>query len=357
MNTLTAKCLKAGLLLSTVTLMSACIEKEKITTIPDAENILITTEGKLLVTGGKSIYQINKTVDHSGNTEFQRIDLFPQENCSFTGIAQHNNWVFTSCQQLKLEWKGWTFKLWQDKQLLAADTSKPSLEFKPVVPVIGNDDPIDTLALPNGLAFSPKGDLLVADYDLFSASGVAKISLDYTNEIPRIAQFEKNWLGPETGLQSANGVRVANNQLYVSDNNKVRRFNFDDTGAIPPLFYNQDGDEISNLPDDTVFYSGNLIIDDIMPYCGGIAVTHFVEGQIVYQANNGEKYASAPLSFEFPSALAHGDGQIFSGNELLVTEKGILQEMNTSIGNQLSVVDLGFDLTDPDTCAAINTLD
>jgi len=31
------------------------------------------------------------------------------------------------------------------------------------------------------------------------------------------------------------------------------------------------------------------IIDDIIPYCGGIAVTHFLEGQVVYQNAAREK--------------------------------------------------------------------
>tara|TARA_R110001592_G_scaffold248308_1_gene510600 strand:+ start:77279 stop:77563 length:285 start_codon:yes stop_codon:yes gene_type:complete len=93
-----------------------------------------------------------------------------------------------------------------------------------------------------------------------------------------------------------------------------------------------------------------------MPYCGGIAVTHFVEGQLVYQSATGEKFATPPLSFKFPSSLAFGKGNDYAGDELFVTEKGVLREMATNYGNQLTKVDMDFDLGNPNTCQAINEL-
>ena len=282
-------------------------------------------------------------------------DIFNKRTCGFAGIAQHNDWIFTTCQQVKLEWKGWTFRLWQDSHLLAANINDEKLNFK----IINNDpnnDPLDTLSLPNGLAFTPDGKLIVADSNFLGNSGVARVTLDYSEDYPKIQSLEKNWLGLEYGLQTPNGVRVENNNLYVSDNSMVRRFTFDQDGNIPLLFHDDQGNEVRNLPDNTVYYEGNLIIDDIMPYCGGIAVTHFVEGQLVYQSASGEKYATLPFSFEFPSSLAFGKGNDYSGDELFVTEKGVLREINSSYGNQLSKVNMDFDLGNPNTCAAINEM-
>lgn len=347
--------IKLGLTLGSIVLLTACIEKEKIATIPDAENIFFTSTGQLLVTGGKSIYQIKKTIDSNGETKYKPIDLFPSESCGFAGIAQHDEWIFTTCQQTKLEWKGWTFKLWQDSHLLAANINDENLSFR----IINNNltnDPLDTLTLPNGLAFAPNGKLIVADSNFFGNSGVARVTLDYSEAYPKIQSLEKNWLGLEYGLQTPNGVRVKDDQLYVSDNSIVRRFTFDQNGEIPLLFQDNSGNEVSNLPDDTEFYQGNFIVDDIMPYCGGIAVTHFVEGQLVYQAANGDKYSTLPLSFEFPSSLAFGEGSDYSGNELFVTEKGVLRELNTAYGNQLTKINMDFDLGNPNTCHALNEL-
>ena len=364
-NIKASKIVKLSMVMSSVMFLSACIEKETIATIPDAENILFTSTGKLLVTGGESIYQIQKLVNNGVEDNYEAIDLIPdglfskdmfgKTTCGFAGIAQHNDWIITTCQQIKLEWKGWTFKLWQDSHLLAANINDENLNFK-IINDDPNNDPLDTLSLPNGLAFAPDGKLIVADSNFLGTSGVARVTLDYSGAYPKIQSLEKNWLDSSYGLQTPNGVRVEGNHLYVSDNSIVRRFTFDNNANIPLLFEDVNGNEISNTPDSTVFYRGYLIIDDIMPYCGGLAVTHFAEGQLVYQSFNGEKYSTLPFTFEFPSSLAYGKGTDFSGSELLVTEKGVLREMSSTYGNQLSKVNMEFDLGNPNTCHALSTM-
>lgn len=269
-------------------------------------------------------------------------------------MAQYGDWVFSTCQQTKFEWKGWTFRLWQDSHLLAANIKNEKLNFKIISKE--TDDPLDKLSLPNGLAFTPDGKLLMADSNFIGPSGVARISLDFNGEYPTIIQVEQNWLADEYGIDTPNGVRVSDNNLYVSNNNVLRKLTFNENSEIPLVFFNAEGEEISNLPDDTVFYKGNFIIDDFMPYCDGIAVTHFIEGQLVYQTATGEKYSTLPLSFEFPSALAHGNGQKFAGDSLFVTEKGILRELNSSVGNRVSRINMEFDLSNPLTCQAIKEL-
>lgn len=74
---------KSILLLCGISLLSACIEKEKIATIPDAENLLITTDQRLLVTGGKSIYQIDQIKTPDNKIAYQTLDLFPPRFLQF----------------------------------------------------------------------------------------------------------------------------------------------------------------------------------------------------------------------------------------------------------------------------------
>lgn len=339
-----------------LTALAGCIEKEKLVKIPDAENILFTNTGKLIVSGGKNIYQIIEKTDVHGNKYFDDDPLYSGGNCAFGGIAQSGNWVFTVCGELKFEWKGFTFRLRQDNHLMAADLTAEDLEFK-VVETTLDKDPLDSLAIPNGIAFTPSGQLAIADENFFAQSSVGLITLNYDGEDPVLTHFDQDWLGAEFGVQSPNGVRATENELFVSDGNKVRKFTFDDNGNIPLEFITDDGQVIDNGPSSNEIYSGSLIIDDIMPYCGGIAVTHFLEGQLVYQDKNGDKYSTLPFAMESPSALAIGQAPMFSGNDLLVTEKGVLLEHGSNIGNHLTKVPMDFDLNDPATCAAILELD
>jgi hypothetical protein len=337
-------------------LVSGCIEKEKIVKIPDAENILFTEQGSLLISGGKSLFQVEQKFNEDGSSYYQAHDLYPDRDCAFGGIAQSGEWVFAVCKEIYVAWKGWTFGVVQDTHLFAAKDSKDLMHFQALDKDLSND-PLDSMVIPNGMDFSPSGDLIIADEDFFSDSSVGRIKLDYSGDFPKFSSFEADFIDTDYGISSPNGVQIEGNMLYVSDKNTVRRFHFDENGEVPLLFTNEHGEEVSNLPDDNLFYTGGIIVDDIMPYCGGIAVTHYLESKLVFQSASGEQYKTLPFSFESPTALAIGKGQGFDGNDLMVTEKGVLLETGSDIGNRLSRVPMDVDLHDPLTCQAINEME
>ena len=337
-------------------LISGCIEKEKITTIPDAENLLFTSQGDLLVTGGKGIYQVTSQAESDGSTNYARTSLYNGDSCAFGGIAQQGDWVFSVCKEIYFKWQGFTFNLVQDTHLLAANLNERPLNFTALDEGVAYD-PLDAMVIPNGIAFTPTGELIIADTDFFAQSDVGRITLDYSGDLPRVVKFEAHWLGSEYGFETPNGPRVIGDTLYISDANKVRRLVFDEFGEIPLIFTNNEGEEVSNLPDDNLFYTGGVIVDDILPYCDGVAVTQFLAGTLVYQDAQGEQYKTLPFSFESPSALAIGQGPMFKGSDLMVTEKGVILEPNSGIGNQLTRVPMEVDLSDPLTCEALKSLD
>ncbi len=342
--------------ISIALLVSGCIEKEKIVKVPDAENILFTEQGSLLISGGKSLFQVEQKFNDDGTTYYESHDLYPDSDCAFGGLTQSGEWVFAVCKEIYIAWKGWTFGVVQDTHLLAARDSEARLQFKALDENLAND-PLDAMLIPNGMDASPTGDLIIADTNFFAPSSVGRIHIDYSGEYPQIESFEADWLGSEYGFVTPNGVQVEGDILYVSDTNHVRRFHFDLHGEVPLLFSNAQGQQVSNLPDDNLFYTGGVIIDDIMPYCGGIAVTHFVESKLVFQSASGEKYKTLPFSFEAPTALAVGNGQGFNGTDLMVTEKGVMFETSSNIGNRLSRVPMDVDLHEPLTCQAINEME
>jgi hypothetical protein len=246
-------------------LFQVVLKKKKIVTILDAENLLFTTQGDLLVNGGKSIYQVTSYTNSDGTTAYLKNSVYGGDRCSFGGIAQHGDWVFSVCKEVYIKWQGFRLKLIQDTHLLAANLNERPLNFQALDQGL-EYDPLDAMTIPNGIAFAPTGELIIADTNFFAQSNVGKISLDYSGDLPQVTQFEENWLGSDYGFQTPNGPRVIGDTSYISDANKVRRLKFNDAGEIPLLFTNTAGDEVSNLPDDNLFYTEGVIVDDILPY-------------------------------------------------------------------------------------------
>ena len=338
-----------------VSLLAGCIEKEKVAKIGDAENILITDAGAVLVTGGESVVGIVQQGSDLGAT-----DSLINDPGSCTGMAQSGDNVFVVCSKPYITFKNWRFKAGNDTRLFhAKDKADPrQMQFT----LIDDPDPgegiLDSMLLPNGMAFSPEGDLLIADYNLLGQGNIGKVELSYSGNSASVVSFDKTFAGADFGISSPNGVRVEGYQLYLSDNNKIRRLTFDDNGNLPLSVQLPSGEWVSNeAPANELYNAGSLaIIDDIMPYCGGVALTSYVDGKLIYVAENGEDYKTWPGSFSFPSSLAVAKGPLFDDNTLLVTEKGVLLEPNTNIGNRLSAVPTDLNLSDPLTCEAINEL-
>jgi hypothetical protein len=334
-------------------LLAGCLQKDKIVTLPDAENQLFTPDGRLVVTGGTGVFEVTR----SGSG--YRANALPAEvsgNCNYTGLAQVGSWVFTACQQRPNGPFGAP-----DNHLLAAQvTAGQPLRFVQVDRG-ASADPMDSLALPNGLATSPTGQLLVADYNLFGAAGLARLRLDLAGARPRITGFEKDWLASAHGISHPNGVRVLGNELFVSDLYFVKRFQFDAAGNVPLNLPAAGGGSVKN---EVLVYQGFSVLDDIQPLCGGVAVNDYLGGRLIYMAPAGpdgnglptyrQSLASGWQSLQQPSSVVLGRAPLFSGRDVLVTEKGVLLEWNSDYGNKLSRVDAGVDLNDPVGCAQLN---
>lgn len=337
----------------TLPLLAGCLDKDKIATIPDAENQLFTPDGRLVVTGGTGVFEVVK--NGSGYAAVQAAAEV-SGTCNYTGLAQVGDWVFTACQQRPNGPLGAP-----DNHLLAArvQLGQP-LKFVQVDRA-SSPDPMDTLLLPNGLATSPDGRLLVADYNLFGGGAVARATLDLAGAKPRITGFEKGWLGSAYGISHPNGVRVKGNELFVSDLYLVKRYQFDAAGNVPLQLPRPGGGTVKN---EVLVFQGATALDDIQPYCGGVIINDYLGGQLLYMApvgvdGNGlptyrKALASGWASLQQPSSVAVGRGPLFTGYDLLVTEKGILLEWNSDYGNKLSRIKSDLDLNDPATCSRVN---
>ncbi|CAG1018185.1 hypothetical protein BURC_02926 [Burkholderiaceae bacterium] len=342
---------RLALAAAVIPLLAGCLEKDRIASIADAENQLMTPDGRLIVSGGTGVFEIKTAasgfIAQPATSEAGR--------CNHTGLAQIGAWVFTACQQ-----RPWGLLGPPDNHLLAARlVAGQPLHFVQVERA--SPDPMERLALPNGLAVAPNGRLLIADYNLFMLAGVARVGLDLSGARPRITSFEPNWVGSAHGIAHPNGVRVTGNELFVSDFSFVKRYQFDAAGNVPVQLPLGGGRFVKN---EVLVYQGLTVLDDIQPHCGGLIITDFAGGRLIYMAPDGDDANGMPTyrlalhsglqSLQQPSSVLVGRGPLFGGRDVLVTEKGLLNEFSSDYGNKLSRVKSEVDLNDPSGCARVN---
>ena len=89
-----------------------------------------------------------------------------------------------------------------------------------------------------------------------------------------------------------------------------------------------------------VLYEKVTILDDLLPTCGGVLVGDFLNGRLVFINSEGDVFRSDYQEFPGLSSMIWGQAPLFSDNTLVITERGIIQDSLTSIGNQISTVDI-----------------
>ncbi|MFE8070067.1 hypothetical protein QQM79_03325 [Marinobacteraceae bacterium S3BR75-40.1] len=327
--------------------LSGCIERDEIARVADAENIHVTTDGRLFVTGGKNLYEI-----HPDGNGYSATPLYDGD-CYFRGLTQKDQWLFTTCQS-GIWW-------WKSNRILAADLSSGP---NPAVVELNNADgeTFNKLHQPHSLVFAPSGKLLVSDYDAVRDRGIARLTVDFSGTRPAITSVTPDALFSDFGIHSPNELKVDGRYLYVADGNKVRRIRYRKDGSLRTyiLDYQQ-----NPVPNRRVVFEGDLatVVDGLQPWCGGVILTQSNSGQISYVSATfndqsglydfNTEYTSPAFGFDHPSGVAIGQTPLFNGKDLLVAEKGWVRDFYTSHGNQLSRVRLDFNLNDPATCSVI----
>lgn len=83
---------------------------------------------------------------------------------------------------------------------------------------------------------------------------------------------------------------------------------------------------------------GASLPDDFSLVGDAILAAYFTDGRIGLFSPEGQLLAQTSLgSFQSPSQVRLGQPPLFAATDLLVTEKGILGENDSTIGNVLSV--------------------
>ena len=283
------------LFLTAIFFVLGCGEKYTVLTdIPDAENAHFTSDGRLFVTGGKNAYEIKK-----GASGFYKTALYDGE-CNFCGITSRNGYLYSVCtKQVSLFSK--------QRYLLAARiTSAPRFQ------VIHTFSGIE---LPNGIDFDSLGNLYVANTAVI---GGKIVRLKFSS--PTVVSSQATWLS--SGVTTPNGLKINGSNMYITD-----------IGAVKKIPIRADGSAGSV----STIYSRFSDLDDLMYYNGALVVADFVRGTIFYLTMSGSVDAeTSGLMFSGPSSVTRGKGPNFSTNEVIVTEKGVIGNYSTLVGNRLS---------------------
>lgn len=328
-HTLTHPLTKSAILILCSVLMTGCFwNKSKVVSIGDAENLMFTDNNRFLVTGGQGIYEITKN-----NNTYQSTPLFQEGYCNFTGMAQYGDWVFAACTRNLVK-----------TLLLAApiDGNKP-IHFHEISSLNG-------FLVANGLAFLESGDLLIAndnpvDFLIPITLGTSKLSINH--ELLPAASVASGYASGELTLDSnlllgdlehgwlsgnPNGIRVKDNKIFTTESGSVFRYELNGSQQVI---------------EKKLLTHRNAVLDDLYPLCGGAIVTDFFGGEIFYVDANGYEnpdYSTKGLSFIGPSAVTIPKGDMFNSNQLLMTEKGILMDNFSPIGNKVWAMNLSFNL-------------
>lgn len=299
--------------LSIVMLSIGCSSTEKtyLLSIPDAENAVFTTDGRLFVTGGANAYQIKK--DKDGN--FTKTEMYSGTG-NFTGIAQRGNYIYTVA--LISSDNGTRVSLF--------DAKLPCLNDANAVPALREIYQFKNVNLMNGIGFDRSGVLYVADT---LGAKIVSVNISYDRKgNPAVA--EKIWLECDLSLNILvpNGISIFNSVIYFTDLNSVK------SAAIEP-----DGSpgKVS------VIYTGGLTdYDDLEYFNNGLLVPDYLSGGILYVSLDGKTIKDAVPSgvLAGPSSIIQGKEPMFSSDEFIVTQKGILYDLTSDIGNCLSAITL-----------------
>ncbi|MGE5416268.1 MAG: hypothetical protein ACM3UZ_05815 [Acidobacteriota bacterium] len=271
------------LLAVTALMLTGCISIEKsqvCSGITKAENSLFTSDGRLFVTGGDSVWEVHK--------DYSTTKLATPACSTITGIVQRGNYIYANCNTGNIALG--TARSF----LIAASLSQPAPAFSIV-------QQYDRACMANGMAVAPDGSFYIAN-STGVVSSMLKVVISSTD--PMKVTEQRVWLS--WGGLFPNGVEYKNNYIYYTALNTMRRVEIrgNDPGPVETLYTNVE------------------FLDDFCIIGDKIIVADFINGKLIALDLTGKLLGqTSQYKFNTPTSVTEAKGPIFGTQGVLVTEQ------------------------------------
>lgn len=289
-----------------VCVSSDCGEKSRLVEIPGAENLFFSNSGRLFVSGNDNVYEIDRSdIDDS----YTATAIAPATSVSgYGGMAQRGDTLYVNSLE-----DGGLYATTLDEE--------PSLN---LIHPMG-------LASANGLVDGPQGELYVVNGPLAVTLALPApkiVRLRFSDSDPLQVVEQSDWLS--TGTTFPNGIARIGNTLFITGSALIPPT----VGVVQRIEILADG---SAGEAETIANFGSLP-DDLSVAGNALLVSFFSSGYIALIDQDGTTISQTDLlSFDSPSQAKLGQPPLFSNDEILVTEKGLLLPNPLPYGNALSV--------------------
>lgn len=278
---------------------SGCGEKRRLVSIPDAENLLFAPDGRLFVSGGVNVYEIGLS-----GSSYTAQPLFAGSD-NFTGLAIRQGVLYAN---------GFGGTLYAGR-----------LDARPMALAAIHATGLDSA---NGLTAGPDGELYLVNGPLTQTPAILRLRLDALDPLKVLSQ--ETWLPLTPGMNFPNGVQLRGRTLYYSESTPTT------PGRIRRVEILADGR--AGTPEDFASLGTSLPDDFSLPGDDLLLASYFSDGRIgLFDRSGALLSATDPGSFDSPSQVRLGQPPLFAPTDLVVTEKGVLRENDSTVGNALSV--------------------
>jgi len=287
--------------------------KKVLGVVPEAENLTFTNDGRLLISGGDGLYE----VDPEGRTPVRRIPIAFDRNSSpslenraiFLGLTQCRHFVYASCTHSLEDPKS-------PRYIMFMDTTQSSASMVAI-------HKMENEGFFNGMAADSEGNLYLADGGKIIPPKSGKL-VKLRLSSPTTVAERSDWLASEGGRP--NGVKIDGDTLYFSEepllffvgDSHVKKVRIKADGAAGVV------EKIYSRP------SGKLL-DDIELVEGGLLVTQTriinrhsrIGNKVIHISEDGAKLHETQVALALPSAVKLvPDAESSPSPDFIVTERG-----------------------------------